>query len=193
MLGVTAFEQSDFQTAITYFTDALEQNPQDTDLLNNRAICYRELEKYDIALQDVSSAIIISPMQALYYSTRASILTKMKKQLEALDDINTAINLHPIPEYLENKIIILKKMNRFQEALSIIENIESQGYGTPEISIFKGTILIDVRKLKEAIQVFESLLDTTQRQLAIKYLTILKQSGPKLIHDFLPVLTRSLE
>ena len=175
LLGVSAFERSDFQSAIKYFTNALNQNPRDTDLLNNRAICFRELKEFDNALEDASNAVVISPNEALYYSTRASILTKLGKQLEALGDINIAIDLHPILEYQVNKIVILRKLNCYQDALSLIESIEAQGFGSTDITIYKGIILLDVRRLDEAALIFKSLINTNQHQLATHYLKTLGQ------------------
>jgi tetratricopeptide (TPR) repeat protein len=176
-LGLREFDGSNFNAAIDYFTKVLALNPRNTSALNNRAICYRQLRDYENALEDATFAVSIAPDESLHHSTRATILTKLERQLDALDELDKAIALEPLAEYVINKVVILKKLNRYKDALSVIEGIESQGHSTAELSVYKGVILLEIKKYDQAVKVFRSLLNGSQHKLAMHYL---KQVNSKL-------------
>lgn len=174
--GFAAFNAADFNAAISYFSQALDLNQRNDLALNNRALAYRQIENYQQALLDIDSAIEINPTESLYYSTRATIFTKLHRQLEAVVDLDKAINIEPLLEYVMNKIVILKKLNRYNEALTGIEAVESKGLSSQELSLYKGTILFEIKKFKQAEEVLKPLIDTQFGELAKRYLTLMKSN-----------------
>ena len=174
--GVEAFNAGRFSEAVDRFTRVLSVTPTDTSALNNRAICYRQLEKYEDALSDVSTAILIDPRQALFYSTKATILTKLHRQLEAVEELNKAIDIEPVLEYVTNKVVILKKLNKYQEALEGIEAIESKGLGSEELTLYKGTIFFEIKKFNEARAAFVSLKNPEIQKIAQQYLSAINSA-----------------
>lgn len=168
--GVEAFNAGRFSEALDLFTQVLSVTPSDTSALNNRAICYRQLEKFEDALNDISTAVLIDPGQALYYSTRATILTKLHRQLEAVEELDKAIEIEPLIEYVANKVVILKKLNKYREALEGIEAIESKGLGSEELTLYKGTIFFEIKKFNEAREVFISIKNPAIQKIAKQYL-----------------------
>lgn len=174
--GVEAFNKERFLEAVDMFGQVLSTNPTDTLALNNRALCFRQLERYDEALDDINTAILIDPRKSLYYSTKATILTKLHRQLEAVEELDKAIELEPLLEYVVNKIVILKKLSKYQEALVGIEAVEAKGLGSEELTLYKGTILFEIKKFKEAKEAFASIKHPKILKIAQQYLAALKSA-----------------
>lgn len=173
-MGVAAFNAGDFNAAISYFSQALEVNSLDDYALNNRALSYRQIKNYSQALIDINSAIDINASESLYYSTRATIFTKLHRQIEAIVDLDKAISIEPILEYVINKIVILKKLSRYNEALTGIQAVESKGLNSQELSLYKGVILYEIKKFKEAEAVLKLLVGTEFGKTAKHYLLLMK-------------------
>lgn len=174
--AIAAFDASRFEEAAQYFTQILNEKPNDDSSLGNRAIAYRQLGEYERALTDINTAILLNPSQALHYSSKATILTKLHKQLEAIEELDKAIAIEPLVEYVVNKVVILKKLNRFKDALEAIENIESQNLSSVELRLYKAIILFDTGKSKEALKLFESISDPSYKTIVNRYLSELKKT-----------------
>jgi tetratricopeptide (TPR) repeat protein len=174
--AITAFNDSRFEEAILLFTQILNEKSNDDIALGNRAIAYRQLGHYEKALADINSAILLNPRQDLYYSTKAAILSKLHRQLEAIEELDRAIALAPLVEYVVNKIVLLKKLNRFKDALDAIEKIESQNLSSQELRLYKGIILFDTSKNKEALEIFQSISDPNYKTIVNHYLSELKKA-----------------
>lgn len=172
--GIAAFNGGDFNTAILFFSKVLELNPQDDKALNNRAISYREIKEYQKALIDIDLAIRINKNDSLYFSTKSAILTKLNRQLDAINELDNAISIEPLLEYSINKIVILKKLNRYHEALIGIQAVESTGAKSNELLFYKAVILFEIKKIKEAEEIFKILLNTDFEQLSVKYLKLIR-------------------
>src|SRR5690606_15025805 len=98
-----AFNNSNFEDAIAFYKKAIELNYADHSIHNNISICYRQTGDLEKAIKHINFAIEISPKNALYYSTKATILSKSGDYVEALEAITLAISLDNNPEYLMNK------------------------------------------------------------------------------------------
>lgn len=57
--ALDAFNKNDFQTAISLFTKGLEFQPENSGFYSRRAICYRMINEFDLALLDALTSIKI--------------------------------------------------------------------------------------------------------------------------------------
>lgn len=174
--GMYAFQHGKYDEAIKMFSQGLRHSPSDAIMLNNRAICYRELKEFDKALIDANAAIAADPTDALFYSTKATILTKLHRQLEAIQELDTAIALEPIEEYIVNKVVILRKLGNFQEALTGIEQVELKGLGSDALSWYKAKILVEVRRFDEAEIALRSIKDPNLTKACAQLLDEIRRS-----------------
>lgn len=55
--GNEAYKKKDFETAINFYTSAIQLNPNNIIYLNNRAASYLELGKYNQCIEDCNKAI----------------------------------------------------------------------------------------------------------------------------------------
>ncbi|HDI72543.1 MAG TPA: tetratricopeptide repeat protein, partial [Candidatus Altiarchaeales archaeon] len=69
-LGLREYEKGNYKQAIEYYSKAIEYNPNDASLYNNRGLAYYNLQQYDKAIADYTKAIEIKPDFADAYYNR---------------------------------------------------------------------------------------------------------------------------
>lgn len=168
--GIEAFQASKFQDAIQHFSKALDGKPFDSVALNYRSLAYRKLGEFNLALADIDSAILHNPLDADYYNSKAAILSSLHRQIDAIDELDKAINLHPLVDYVINKVVILKKLNRYRDALQAIEHIEAHNLDSIELKLYKAIILFDIRKYPESLALFKTLTSSQYTTIVNEYL-----------------------
>jgi len=93
--GVAAFEQKDFDSAVTNLTKAIEANPKSPAAYFYRGLAYREKKDFDRAIGDFSECIPLEPAPAHCYYNRG-IVHLMKRDFEkAIKDFDEAVRLEP--------------------------------------------------------------------------------------------------
>ena len=85
-LGSDALDAENFEHADSYFTKALEINPDDAECLYWRAETRLQIENHDGALADLNRAIELSSMIPYYYELRASIYDELGRPDQAMKD-----------------------------------------------------------------------------------------------------------
>ncbi len=79
--------------AIDHFTQALANDPRNTDLLWMRGRVYSYQNDHECALANLNLAIRLEPDQARFYVTRAIILLHKQQPDKAIEDCDQAIEL----------------------------------------------------------------------------------------------------
>ena len=77
--GVLALKQGDCWEAIARFNAALEADPANSRVYNDRAEAWYALREYGRALQDFDEAVTRSPDHAVYYINRANALMGLRR------------------------------------------------------------------------------------------------------------------
>jgi len=80
-----------YEKSIEDYTEALKQNPQDSELLEGKAEVYYKLNMYDLALEDVNKAILYDKMNPKALQTRGFIYYAMKKKDQAFLDLTDSL------------------------------------------------------------------------------------------------------
>jgi tetratricopeptide (TPR) repeat protein len=78
---------------IMFYTNEINKNPDDIDLLKKRSKTYRLLKEYDLALNDINKAIEMNPDSAEQYYQRGFIYIKKKQYDQAIRDFDSALGL----------------------------------------------------------------------------------------------------
>ncbi len=100
-LGLSEYKKGNYKQAIKYFSKAIEYNPNDASLYNNRGLAYYNLEQYNKAIADYTKAIEIKPNFAdAYYNRGLAYLKKgtsynVEPLKKAISDFTKAIELKP--------------------------------------------------------------------------------------------------
>lgn len=87
------------ENAIQLYSEAINQNPQQDYYYHLRAILYYQLEDYGFALDDLDTAISISPNVALNFYHRGNTNLAIGELNNAAFDYDEAINLKIKPPY----------------------------------------------------------------------------------------------
>jgi tetratricopeptide (TPR) repeat protein len=77
-LGTKAFVAKDYDKAIEYFTEAINENSADHTLFSNRSACYYNLCQYSKALADGEKCVEVKPDWGKGYQRRAMAKHSLK-------------------------------------------------------------------------------------------------------------------
>lgn len=93
--GEKYLQQDKLEKFIEITNVCIEQYPNMANLYNNRATAYKNLKKFDLALNDYTKALELNPEYASVYLNRANLYLENSKFKEAVNDYTKAINLVP--------------------------------------------------------------------------------------------------
>ncbi|MFK8184579.1 MAG: tetratricopeptide repeat protein [Phormidesmis sp.] len=84
---------ADWDGAIASYTQALDVNPNDPDVLNNRCSAYFATEQLTLALADCNQGLSINPRNASLYTVRGNIHLQQNETQQAIQDYSRTIEL----------------------------------------------------------------------------------------------------
>jgi len=160
LVGVRAYKEKDYPTAISAFTKVIELSPEYKDgyeLLGNAYFRNKQLEK---ALHIYEKAKLQFPPSATIHENLGLIYAKSGVFSLALREWKALLALQP------ERIDISKKINRLEKTLDVthkmsINSVEeaSKSALTPQEALFRdGLIYYRNKRFSEALQVFEILV-----------------------------------
>ncbi|MBW4683684.1 MAG: tetratricopeptide repeat protein [Komarekiella atlantica HA4396-MV6] len=94
-LGEECFDKGEYVNAITNYNQALQINPNNTDLYYRRGLAHYQLGDYESAIADYSQAIQRNLHDAKSYNKRGLALYQLGRLEEAIDDYTQAIRINP--------------------------------------------------------------------------------------------------
>ncbi len=94
-LGIRAFGEKNFESAIALFTAAIEEEPDQPALYNNRSAAYSAREDFILALKDANSAIELKSDWSKAHFRRGVALEGLKQFQKAREAFETAKSLDP--------------------------------------------------------------------------------------------------
>ena len=168
-LGVIAFLAKEYQEAVQLFSQSLAIEITAYSL-NDRASCYRKLEKFDTAIKDYLAAISLNNNLAFVYNNLASVYAKIGEYDKALSYYDLAISkdINYALAY-NNKGSLLLENKEYDKANFAIEkalilNVEyAPAYNN------KGIIHHQFKRYNDAIVAFDTAIQL-DKNYAIAYL-----------------------
>lgn len=157
-IGVLSFLKDDIDKAIESFTYSIFLN-QDARTYNDRASCYRYLDKNKKAIEDYLVAIDLNPDLAFIYNNLASTYRKIGDTSNALYYYNLAIDKDE--NYLlayNNRGSLFLDLNDFQKAVSDIDVALSLDDNYAPAYNNKGVIFHKRKQYFEALSNFDKAI-----------------------------------
>lgn len=89
------FKKADYQTALKYYSLAVEYNDKNDKALLNRAFCYLKLDDWNKSVEDCSLVLAVTPKNAKALYRRSQGYMAMNRLEEAFKDLSLATILEP--------------------------------------------------------------------------------------------------
>ncbi|MCV9386442.1 tetratricopeptide repeat protein [Reichenbachiella ulvae] len=179
LLAEYYFSEQSYMQAMSLLNQLDASSNESLDIYELKAKIYRELEEYELAIDQINNAILVHRTNPVFYADKADIYLNMGDSLSALEyyqkaweldhsDYNTAIKAATI--HAANKQI--------DEAIRWLDRTEGFGEGKNEVNSVKVKILREQGANEEAnqilMQMFEKGKVQAGEELASYYLTALQ-------------------
>ena len=144
------------------YDHALEEHPENTDLLYARAMLAEKMDRLDLLEQDLRSILSREPNNAQALNALGYTLAdKTDRYEEAYEFISRALELKPDDYYvLDSMGWVLYRLGRHQEALEYLRRAAAASDDS-EVAAHLGEVLWVTGDKAGAHQVWESALETT--------------------------------
>lgn len=163
--------------AMTVYDAALEDFPQNGDLLYARAMLAEKLDLLDILERDLRDILSREPnnadaLNALGYT----LADRTDRYEEALEFIKRAYELRPDDHYIVDSLgWIMYRLGRYDEALKYLRRA-MELKGDPEVAAHLGEVLWVMGDKQEARKIWETALESTPEDKRL--LDVIKRFGP---------------
>ena len=106
-----------YEEAVKALNKAIELNPKDTEMWNNRGIVLFFLKRNKEAISSFEKATSLDPRNAEAWYNRGIVFCRLEKYEEAVDSLDKALEIDPQSAIVwHNKGVALKHLGRDNEA-----------------------------------------------------------------------------
>ena len=88
-------DQGDYDSAIEYYNKAIELDPSNAQVYNNRGLAWTKKRNYKKAIKDFGDSIKLNPELAITFSNRGMAWLKKGNSTRAFDNFSWAIEIDP--------------------------------------------------------------------------------------------------
>jgi tetratricopeptide (TPR) repeat protein len=154
--GDAAFKKGDFSGAVTGYTEALETNPTDLDLLYGRGRAYQELGQLLEAQTDFEQAINLDPKNFQVLLSLATIQLEQKSYASALLYATKAEEIPGAPamaSFLKGRA--LHQLGMPEDALKAYGNAIQVDRNFGQAYLNRGLLKVALERTKQACEDFK--------------------------------------
>jgi stress-induced-phosphoprotein 1 len=91
--GNQQFKEKNFEKAVEFYTQAIEENPEDHTIYGNRSASFYNLKKFDKALEDAEKCVQIKPDWPKGFQRKGLALQAQGKLDEAIEAYSKGLEL----------------------------------------------------------------------------------------------------
>ncbi|EEB08559.1 chaperone activator Sti1 [Schizosaccharomyces japonicus yFS275] len=124
--GNAAFAKKDFETAIDFFTQAINVDPNNHVLYSNRSASYASLKKYDDALKDAEKCVSIKPDWVKGYSRKGAALHGLGDLQAASQAYQKGLDIDPDNTQLKNGLASVENSMRSSSSFDPFAQLSSK-------------------------------------------------------------------
>jgi len=148
-----SFKNSDYNSAIQFFTEAINLQPSNHLLYSNRSACYTEIGNYEKAIQDAIKCLEINPNFVRGFQRKALAEFKSKKFDDSIKSYESGLKLEPNNSQLLEELQEVKEMSQ-KYAFGTKEQIQEK--------INKDPILKSYLKYPDFVEKLEKVCENSQ-------------------------------
>ena len=124
--------QENGSQSIADYTKAIEADPNNAEVYNNRGLVYDDQGSFPEAISDYTKAIEINPNRAEVYSNRGNVYLKQGNLPQAITDYTKAIELDShFSEAYNNRAVSFFQSKEYDKAWADVHKAEELG-NTPK-------------------------------------------------------------
>jgi tetratricopeptide (TPR) repeat protein len=167
-LGRIEYQEENLETADLLLTEAIRLDPADAQLYQARHLVYRDQEKYRSSLNDISTAISLSPADEWLYLDRARLYWQDWKQPERSGpDLQKALDLNPdnnsaLSLLAETKLLTGDVPGSYEAFKTILERDLQDDRAYPKVSL----LAFAIGEYQEARDLIEGFISLYPREIA---------------------------
>ena len=151
-------KKEQMELSIQNLTKKLETNKTDPKLYTQRAALYYNLEQYDLAIQDYSSALALKNDHKTHYH-RAIVYTITEQYENAYNDLLMALWKDPDnKDYLSLMADTSNTLKRYSRALICLNALIAQDAENPTLYTLAGDACVYLGKFEESIDYYKNAL-----------------------------------
>jgi len=102
--GNTCFSVGDIESAIAFYTEAIEEDSENHSIFSNRAMCFGKMKEFSKMLDDANRCVELAPNWAKGYFRRGKALDGLTKFKEARAEYLKASELDPTNHWLTEAV-----------------------------------------------------------------------------------------
>ena len=159
--GLVLYSKDKYEEAKTYFEKAIDTDPRYVESYINMAQVYIALDEYDDAKKFLNKALLVDKKNALIYFHLGNIDLLQNNTEGARTYYNKAISLgYDNTQIFINLAVDAEERNDFDTAISYYNKAIALDKFNALAKARKAQILITLKRLPEALNVSDSLLET---------------------------------
>ncbi len=116
------YQAGQYAEAINIYTQVLALDPANAIAYNQRGNAYRQLEQYEMCLNDYTQAVQNATSQAeaaTYYANRGAVYALQNEWQRALNDFTQALNLNAeFARAYESRAGVYEKLGQYEQAIT---------------------------------------------------------------------------
>ena len=166
--AVKKVAQKDYQGALTDYNMAIDQDPKNGTLYNNRANAHFQAKNYEQAIKDYNQAIKINPEIADSYYNRAYARQQLADFKGAIADYNKALEFatdkKTQTQIYGNRGTVHHTLKNYQNATADYNQVIKRQPNIPQIYSNRANLYYQQGKLEQAIADYRKAADLYQQQ-----------------------------
>lgn len=177
--GITKFQQGQYEDAVFWFTKLIENEPFNAKAYKNRGVAHLSLQKYDMAIEDLKSALNLDPDLEGVRSNLGAVYHYVEKYREAIELYNEEINKYPENHTaFFNRALSWVKLNEYENALKDLKTVLTQNPNEYWALAYQGDLFAKLNNIEAARNSYRKAISlNSDSSYAQEQLTILESSS----------------
>lgn len=157
--GTQLFYKGNLRGALEKYVEAINLNPDNAYVYNNRGLAYAGMNEYEKALNDYNKALELNPNIVHTYVNRGLTYMELKNFSRAIEDFNRAIQINPnCVEAYNNRGLVFHRMKDYSNALTNYRKVLEINPGVAYAYNNIGTLYFDMKNYNGAAEAFNKAI-----------------------------------
>ena len=167
--GLGYLESKEYHKAIKCFDKAIEIDPKNAAVLNDKGTILLDLKEYNEAIECFDKAIEIekrTEKRPIYLYNKGLALRRLEKNNEAIECYGKAIEINPnLADAWKDVGLVLKDSRRHKEAIKCFDKAIEINPNLADAWLARGLVVKDLEDYEEAIKCFDKAKECYDKSL----------------------------